>query len=175
MSDEEFDPEVAADLALREASVHDAARTRTANYAWSPPKTVAMWRCKRPGCQGTLEITQEAVEALETANRQLRRTGEKPLTTSEVVFCLRCRAEFVRSAPDRRRAQVDRMAYVIKQLKAGETRIQVRDKDGERWLDEREALDQLAKWGHPDVKGFEEALKRRRERDNKPNARRSAV
>jgi hypothetical protein len=176
VSDEEFDPEVAADLAFREASERDTTRTRGKGvYDWTKVKFVAMWRCKRPGCVGTLEITQEAVDALETSNRELDRRGERRIATSEVVYCETCRKEFLRTAPDRRRAQVDRMAYVIQQLKAGETRIQVRDKDGERWLDEREAFDQLEKWGHPDVKGFEEALKRRRERDNKSNARRSAV
>lgn len=177
MSDE-FDPEVAADLAFRDASERDTTRTRTANYDWKPDRVVGAWKCRVPKCTNHVAVTQEAYDQLAICNRRLAQVGEEPqIETSDVMYCDRCTVEFKRTAADRRRQHVDRMAEVIQQLKAGESRIRMRTNDGEQWLDELRALEALKHkpWNHPDVKGLEEALKRRRERDNKPNARRSAV
>ncbi len=158
----EEDPEVIADLQFRASSQYDSSRTRTANYTWTSPKTVAMWKCKVPACGGVVEVAQDAIDAIETFNRMLKARGEVPIATSQIVYCERCRSEFQRGAPDRRRGQVDRMADVIKQPRDGVTQMRVKDKNGHSILAERAALKQPAKWGHPDITGLEQALQERR-------------
>lgn len=154
----ELDPEVVADLALRARTEHDSSRTRTANYAWSRPQIVAAWKCRRPGCNELVGVTEEAMHTIEVWSRELARRGEQPIDTARIVFCDACEVKLREALPDKRRAEVDRMAHVIRQLVAGDTQIQIRDHEGQRFVDERAALKQLASWGHPDVSGLEQSL-----------------
>jgi hypothetical protein len=147
----EPDPEVIADLRLRESTSRDASRTRIESYAWSPPAIVAKWRCRNAKCKSFADVPEDAMEALCTFNAQLRARGEEPLETNLILYCDPCLAEFKATAATRRRAQVERMAVVIKQLKES--------RDPER---ERDLIAQLEKWGHPDVAGLVQAITERR-------------
>lgn len=148
----EPDPEVLADLALRNSSQHDRTRTRGEGlYNWTPPVGVGVWACRRPGCKGYATVYQANLDAFEVFDRQLSSKGEQPLDVTKILFCETCYAEFKRTAPDRRRGQVERMAVAVRQLKESN--------DPER---ERELLDSLEKWGHPDVHGLVTALREKR-------------
>lgn len=159
MSDEELDPEVRADLELREQTTRDRTRSRSTRiYDWRPPVFVENWPCSVPNCDGEYPVESDAVERLEIFNAQLMRKGERPITKSEIGYCESCRAEYKRTAPERRRAQVDRMADGIRKLKAA-ANPQL----------EYTLLRQLEQWGHPDVKGLVEAIRLSRE---KPGSKR---
>jgi hypothetical protein len=146
------DPEVLADLAFREASVRDPNRTRSdSNYTWTPPTSVGVWACRNPHCRRLTKIYQANLDAFHTFNRMLAARDEPPLDGTKIAFCEDCTVENNRTAPARRRAQVDRMADAIRQLKAST--------DPEQ---ERELITNLVKWGHPDVAGLVTAIRERR-------------
>lgn len=152
----EPDPEVIADLVLRASSERDPTRTRgEAVYSWAPPKSVGVWACRNPRCRAFAEVHQENLDALEVFNRQLTSKGEPPLDVTKILYCDGCLAEFKRTAPDRRRGQVERMAVAIRALKESN--------DPER---ERELLDNLEKWGHGDVPGLVAAIREKRGQTN---------
>lgn len=155
MSFDEPDPEVLADLALRKASEHDSSRTRTAKYDWSEPEFVGQWKCRRPECTMFVGITEDALNAFCTFNDELRRRGEATLEKDSIVWCPRCLAEYKRSAGDRRRGQVERMRVAIIELKGTPKSYR-----------ERELLDQLRLWGHPDVDGLTNWLRERSKNGN---------
>lgn len=148
----EPDPEVLADLALRASSEHDRTRTRGEGvYDWAPLVGVGVWACRRPGCQGHATVYQPNLDALDVFNRRLASKGEPPLDVTKILYCDGCWAEYKRTAPERRRGQVERMAVAIRSLRESN--------DPER---ERELLDSLEKWGHPDVPGLVAAIRERR-------------
>lgn len=161
MSDNE-DPEVVADLKLRAYTERDRSRSG-ADYHWTNPKIVGAWRCRVPKCPERVGVTQDAMDALAMWNRERARRGEDPIATGDVMYCDGCVAHMRATAPDRRRKQVDSMAEIIRQLKEGARHIRYTAKDGQRIVDEPAALEQLRKWGHPDVKGLEQALAERRQ------------
>lgn len=145
---EEFDPEVARDIQLREDSRRDFARTRGRGvYDWQPSPVVGKWKCRVPVCTNFVDVTEQAMETWALFNRELRRRGEAPIETSKVLYCPRCLAEYKRTAPDRRRGQVDRMGDGIRQLKASPDPSS-----------EHELIKQLEQWGHPDVHGLLQIL-----------------
>lgn len=152
----EPDPEVLADLRLREESRHDPSRTRGRGaYDWSPPAFVGVWGCRRPGCARLVSVTQEAVDYADQCDGWLRARSEDPLDRNRVAYCDLCLAEYKRTAPDRRRKQVDEMAVKIRELKES------RDPHGERDL-----VDQLQRMGHPDVSGLVQQLSEQRALEN---------
>jgi hypothetical protein len=150
--DFEPDPEVLADLALRRASEHDRTRSRGDGiYDWEPSKPVGFWACRNPQCKGMADVYEENVTAFGIFNREIVKRGEKPLEDHRIMFCDRCLAEYRRTAPDRRRAQVERMAVAIRSLKESG--------DATR---ERDLIAQISEWGHPDVEGLVNAIAERR-------------
>lgn len=149
MSDDEMDPEVRADLELRDSSMRDRTRSRGAGiYDWKPPVAVETWPCRRPNCDGEYPVDSDAVEYLAMFNGQLATRGEIPIARSEIGYCQACRDEYKRSAPDRRRGQVDRMREAIQKLKASP------DPDNEHDL-----IRQIRDWHHPDVDGLLKTLR----------------
>lgn len=145
------DPEVIADLQLRAASERDRNRERPESYAWSPPKIVGQWKCRNPQCSGLADVPEIAMERWLAFSEQLRARGETTLDPSKILYCVSCLAAYKASAPDRRQAQVARMAVAIRTLKeAG---------DATR---ERDLVGQLEQWGHPDVDGLVKAITERR-------------
>jgi hypothetical protein len=146
MSDEP-DPEVIDDLKLRAASMFD--RSRNAREArWVPPVFVDKWPCKTPACKKPVEITEETMDRYVMFNRMLAARSEEKLDFTQIVSCDSCRAELTRTAPDRRRKQVDRMRPVIQQVKAS--------KNPEA---EIAAIRQLESWKHPDIAGLVQATR----------------
>lgn len=160
----EPDPEVIADLQLRDATERDRSRTRRASYAWTPSKIVGAWRCKNLRCPAFVEVTEETMERFCMFNSQLRSRGEAPLDPSKILYCDPCITEYKRTAPDRRRAQMDRMAVVIRQLKDSG--------DASR---ERDLIAQLEEWGHPDVTGLVKAITERLAKESVTFSRRKSL
>lgn len=142
------DPEVIADLQLRARTVRE--RGGNANIpTYTPPVTVADWQC-RGGCGSTVGVTQDAIDRLEIFNRQLARKSEAPLDPNRIVFCDACKARGSSKAGESNRNKVDRLAGVIRQLKASKGPEQ-----------ERELMLQAEALGHPDVPGLVQAIRNR--------------
>lgn len=74
-TEEITDPEVLADLQLRDASERDRGRTRP--LGWSPPVFVEHWPCK--GCGALVGMTKESLDVHAMFNRQLASKRESPL------------------------------------------------------------------------------------------------
>jgi len=160
----EVDPEVIADLKLRAATEHDRSRSRPTSYAWTPPKIVGAWHCKNPRCRVLVDVTEETMERFCMFNAHLRRRGEDPLEPSKILYCDSCIVEYKRTAPDRRRGQMDRVAVAIRQLKESG--------DSSR---ERDLIAQLEEWGHPDVTGLVQAITERRAAASGTGTRRKSL
>ena len=156
MSDE-MDPEVAADLRLREASRFDRSRNQGDMPKYVPAKVIDRVPC-RNRCGAVVSWTEEAESTFQTFNRQLAKKLEPQLDKTKIVFCNTCRASGVAQAADRNRKQVDYIAGIIRELKGG--------LDGDKY---REAIDKLKKAGHPDIDGLEQAL--REKAASKPGGR----
>lgn len=160
MSDEELDPEVLADLQLRESSQYDPKRTRTARYDWRQPDIVAHWPCRRPGCGQTIGVTQEAVDALRVANERMQQEGEREIPTDAVMICPPCKVVFedvLAEKAARRRAEIRDLV--------------LRMKESPNPRSEHETIKRLTKLGHPDVVGLIEHLAAKLERNGNKTAK----
>ena len=159
------DPEVAADLALRESSESDTARARSPLSAlgteWRKPADVAVWPCRYPKCAKPVGVTKDTVDALATANgwlakrraevKQLRGVGEdakadaieksgvREIPTSAVVLCDGCRAGLAKFEADRNADRKVAIQNAIARLKASTSPTR-----------EHDAVDALRKAGHPE-------------------------
>jgi hypothetical protein len=167
VSDEQ-DPEVVADLKLRAYSMRDRSRNGEANYDWKLPTIVAKWKCRTPPCKTFVDVPEDTMERWEMFNGHLKARGEQPIASHEVLWCESCLEQHRKIRPDKLRRQVERMASVIRQIKAGDQVIRFRTDSGEHAVGEREALEWLKKWHHPDVPGFEQWLKEQRSSNKKP-------
>lgn len=147
MGEFEQDPEVVADLQLRAATLRERGRAREMP-AYEPSKIVDRWPCR--ACKQPVEVTEDGVDRYQVFNRQLARQGEERLDHTKILFCDSCRVEYQRTAADRRRGQVERMAVVIRQLKSSN-----------KPEEERLMIKQLEAWGHPDVTGLVQAIRLR--------------
>lgn len=159
----EFEPdtEVLADLQLRNESMHDRSRTRGRNvYSWTQPEFVGVWGCRRPGCARLVSITQDGIDYSEQCDEWLVARGQEKLGRSKISYCDACLAEYKRTAPDRRRKQIEEMAVKIRELKES------RDPHGER-----DCIDALARMGHPDIEGLVQALSERRATERASSSR----
>lgn len=112
---------------------------------------VGVWKCRNPKCFTLVSVPEDAMHALKRCNAMLAARNEEPLDEVKILYCDPCLFEFKASAPDRRRAQVERMAVAIRQLKESG--------DPTR---ERDLIAQLEQWGHPDVAGLVQAITERR-------------
>lgn len=77
MNQRDLDPEVAADLARRDASEREPAR-KGCTYDWRPPVIVEHWPCAM-GCGRKVGVSQEEIDAFETWNGRLVAQGFAPL------------------------------------------------------------------------------------------------
>ncbi len=158
MSFDEEDPEVAADLALRESSVFDRSRTRVEPAmlaTWAPRVAfVGMWRCrggKSFVCSSMIPVTEETIERWMMFNARLRDIGQSPIDSGEVLRCDRCVEAWRAQRPATIWDRVDAMAKLIQALK-----------NSDRPEEEREIIKQLTAWNHPDVRGLLQAIAVRR-------------
>jgi hypothetical protein len=85
-----LDPEVLADLRLREQSERDPSRSRVDPTAWTEPAIVEHWPC-RGGCGTMVGVTREAIDALASSNAMLARRREAPIAKTKVVWCPPCK------------------------------------------------------------------------------------
>lgn len=113
------DPEVRADLALRDRTARERANRRgpagldvgqdpdglspalARLYDSVPDPDVESWPC-RGGCGRKVGVPQVAIERLAEANRMLVRRGEKPIGKHEVMWCPACRRRDDERAPAQR-------------------------------------------------------------------------
>lgn len=159
----EEDPEVIADLRLRESSTRD--RTRTGETKWQPPKIVEHVPC-RARCGAMAEWTEEAEERFAMFNRMLASRMDAPLDKTRIVFCNACRAKGVGAAADSNR---DRVAYMRPLI------LELRGEPAPKAEREREILEKLKKAGHPDLGGLVKAIAARRESKPQGRTRRSSL
>ncbi len=152
-----LDPEVLADLRLREATERDATRSREMPK-YVAPRIVERVPC-RARCGQLADWTDEAEQAFETFNRALAAKADAPLDKTKIAFCSACVDEGRKLIADNSRKHVDKLAEKVRELK-----------DSERPWDEGELLSQLRKLGHPDIPGLVSALRDRR--DKQPAGRR---
>lgn len=144
----EVDPEVLADLQLRESSTGDQSRTRKEPH-WSPPTIGAQWPCRNPKCLSgaMVDIPVEAVEQLATFNGYLVARGERPIPTDAIAVCEPCKRLLEWHRTNTLIERTETMANLIRALKAsGDPRR------------ETEIVDQIIKLRHPDVEGLLLAL-----------------
>lgn len=142
--------EDAADRILRHRTELATDRTR-APVPIGDTSIVANWKCRTSTCAVIVAVPASAFDAWEVFNRKLASQRQPPIATDQVMFCDACAAELRRSAPERRRAQDERLAPVVKLLAASP--------QPER---EHAMIRQLRQWGHPDVDGLVGVLKERK-------------
>lgn len=160
----EVDPEVVADLRLREDSMRDPTRERRSEAmlgTWAPrEKYVGKWKCKTPVCSAYVDVVEDTIERWMLLNGMLKARGEETIRTDEVLRCDRCRNEMSLARRVHLRKRVDEMAVIIRQLKSSSNP-----------RGEHELIRQLEKWHHPDLKGLLDAIERRLESENKTSKR----
>lgn len=149
---DELDPEVVADLRLREYTAKSRQGLSDAGFGQAirdtaTPKIVDRVPC-RNRCGAVVGWTEEAEHTFDTFNRQLARKMEPQLDKTQIMFCPSCVAAGRELRAQGLRGLVDKIAVAIRELKDG--------CDDER---QRELLKKLEKAGHPDVPGLEQWLR----------------
>lgn len=147
-SERQVDPEIAADLKLREATERDTTRTRapvTVMGGTWPPVYVVSWPCRVKSCRVPVPVTDAAVDALATMNRKLVRDGSYPIDTADVVFCPEHESQLARARIDWAIQARDKTREAILELRSDPPPHPER---------ERDLLEKLDALGHPDVKGL---------------------
>lgn len=150
---DETDPEVLADLRLRDTSMRDC--TRTGEAHWTPPKIHSKVPC-RGRCGSVVDWAEDAEERFQIFCRELAKRNQAQLDRTQIVFCDNCRAIGNLAAAQRNRKLVDAVAVAIRELK-----------DGCEPHREHELIDKLTRAGHPDIAGLVQWLK-----DKKNSAKR---
>jgi len=117
------------------------------------PDVVTKWQCRT--CRKLVDVTAAAVLAMERFSAELMRRGDKHLDTRTIVQCDECKATDIAKQAARNGAHRERMADVIRRLKAARQPEQ-----------ERELIKQLEALGHPDITGLVQAIRERREGTN---------
>lgn len=160
MNDErERDPEIEQDRWLREDSTRDRSRNRVSEAAigrWKPEPIVGMWRCRglnpsNPCPQrANVGVTADTIAQWMAFNAQLRKRGEDPIDSDEIVRCDACRRGIAHQRAPKLRERVEQVAQCIRDLKASPAPRK-----------ERELLKQLEAWNHPDLPGLLQAIEER--------------
>jgi hypothetical protein len=110
------DPEVAADIALRERTTWE--RNPSAGMpAYKPPVVVTHWPCR--ACKTPVAITEDALEQKAVFDRQLARQDEKPIDSNTIAICDGCQTKRWKLLADRNRERVDNLARAIRELRGG--------------------------------------------------------
>lgn len=145
----EPDPEVIADLQLREQTARARPRNEAkteALYTWAPPEIVAKWKCRTCGALA-VPISADDLEFAAVWNRKLRSRGEAPLDPDRIVFCDACRDKHRASGEHRRAEERERIAEEIRKLKNADDPTL-----------EAATIKTLRELGHPDVDGLVQSL-----------------
>lgn len=155
----EIDPEVLADLRLRESTERDRAPANAAIYDWRRPQFCGAWPCRT--CSTLVPVQASDLENVAMWNRILKARGEEPIEVERVMFCDDCRALHKDRGAGKRREQNERLAEEIRKLKAAP--------DPDR---ERATINTLRDLGHPDVDGLLHELRERAGSTSKAKASR---
>lgn len=145
-----LDPEVIADLKLRESSTRD--KTRTGEVEWTSPVLVESWKCRAPRCSNVVEVTQDVVDQHRVFNGYLQDRGERDIPTDAIVLCPDCKKL---AASYRNEALLERnrqMTADVQHMKASPDP-----------RNEHDCLRRLRANHHPDIDGLLDVLVRRLE------------
>lgn len=115
------DPEVTADLRLREHTARTRPAVSDAEFARgirdaATPNVIGKVPC-RARCGNVTDWTAEAEDAFNTWNRKLARDNEIPLDMTRIVFCDACRKRGAKAAADSNRNHVEAVRAAIRELK----------------------------------------------------------
>jgi hypothetical protein len=163
MSHDDMDPEVRADLELRERLAASRPRVSDGQFAEkireaAKPRIIERVPC-RNRCGAVADWTEEAEQAFMTFNHKLASAAEAPLDKTRIVFCPSCARRLSAESSQRNRMMVNKIGDAIRELKAG---CPPRRED--------ELLDKLERSGHPDIAGLKQWLK---DNVNDPKKRRA--
>jgi len=152
----EMDPEVAADIALRNRTMRER-RHAAETPAWQPQPIVAQWPCRAAGCTNAVEVTPDALERLDVFNRELKRRNEEPLDTNKIAICSDCQAKRWAMLANRNRDRVEKLAAAIRELRGGAMHPQPPGPAPNRAREVVLMRDIIA-LGHPDPDGLFKAI-----------------
>lgn len=115
------DPEVLADLRLREHTARTRPAITDAQFAQSiretaSPNVIGKVPC-RARCGNLADWTAEAEDAFNTWNRKLAQDREAPLDKTKIVFCDDCRKRGSKAAGESNRNHVEAVRAAIRELK----------------------------------------------------------
>jgi hypothetical protein len=156
----EVDPEVVADIELRDRSERDPNRARDLRSAaggeLGDRKTVGHWLCRVATCRRPVEVTADTVYVLEVMNAHLAGRGEAPIQTLDVVFC----------EEHRQKLGEARQAVSIQvRAKVRDYILELRSEDPPSPDRERDLISKIEALGHPDTKGLLQSIGDRRRKD----------
>lgn len=160
---DEEDPEVVADVRLREATTRDATRGAP-TVIGGDRAIVAQWPCHAK-CGRMVGVNSTTLEAWRVFNTQLRTAGpwshaqqrytgpEEPLDASAIVYCQLCIDGIKSQEGDECRKYADRMHEIIVELKEA---VAMGNATKERELTKK------LQGRHPDLNGLLAALRARK-------------
>ena len=163
------DPEVLADMQLREATLRERGRSREMPK-YEPPAIVGQWPCRV--CKTPVDITDEAIKDAEVFDRKLARDGDEhgnhaPLDRNRIAVCDACRAKGMSLIGQRKREQVDKMAALIRELRGGTT-LPAPPGPAPSQQREAELMREIISRHHPDPEGLLKAIRDGRNGGKKP-------
>lgn len=160
MSDE-IDPEVLGDLRLRVATEYDSSRTRgEGTYNWKQPDMVGAWPCRFPGCAQLVGVDEDTMAQLAQFNGYLRKRKEAPIDINQILMCPKHEALFKQERSYRLHEKVQKLAGLIKQLKAHANPRKA-----------TELIAEITSLKHPDVAGLLDAIEARQNSGGKRQKR----
>lgn len=80
------------------------------------PEIVASWPCR--DCKAPVALTSAGADAFASANKQLRKRGEKPLDSTQVLRCAHCVAAEKAGEGDRNAAWSANVNRLVAELRA---------------------------------------------------------
>lgn len=172
--DDDNDPEVIADIALREQTRRERPGLTDAQFGdllskVGKPTILERVPC-RNRCGRTADWTAEAEHSFEVFNRELAKRGEAPLDKTRIVFCDTCRAGAIAEKGRNNRVFNDRMAELIRELRGGTTHPEPPG-PAPHDIRERQIIKALEAAGHPDVIGLRNALASKRGSKGSPRTK----
>lgn len=141
------DPEVAADRALKSATLRERGGQVRSMPTWAAPTLVAWWPCQTPKCAETIGVPQDTVERLAIFNTELERRGERRIPEGSILLCpehTKARQGAREEAQAKRR---DRIRDNVRLLKGAADPALLPD-----------VIAELRRDHHPDVEGLLAAL-----------------
>lgn len=155
----EIDPEILADLRLREETLRDPNRRRrdAGLPVFDLPEFVRLLPCFN--CGAACELNDIGQARLDQFNAVLRRRGEPDIDEKETLMCLTCRKKWDAMKANHNRKRVEEMGKTVRSLKAS------KNPDGE------DAAWTYVDKNHPDPTGLREWIRSNRDGGKRRRAR----